>query len=109
MLIAHLAIRRLARCADGMLLPLAGLLNGIGYVVHRPPQTTTSPACRPTWTAIGVAAFVGTLVVVRRARDLQRYRYTFLLAGIVLLLLPLVPGVGRDDQRRPDLGLARRR
>jgi hypothetical protein len=29
---AHLMVRRLAPGADGMLLPLAGLLNGLGYV-----------------------------------------------------------------------------
>ena len=34
-LVAHLAVRRLAPQADGMLLPLASLLNGLGYV-HRP-------------------------------------------------------------------------
>ena len=93
-LLAHLAIRRLARFADGLLLPIAGLLNGIGYVViarlsHR------LAGLQATWTAVGIAAFVGTLIVVRRGRDLQRYRYTFLLAGIVLLLLPLSP-LGRD-------------
>jgi peptidoglycan glycosyltransferase len=37
---------------------------------------------------------VGTLAVVRRVRDLERYRYTFLFAGLVLLVLPLVPGLG---------------
>ncbi|CAN5278711.1 hypothetical protein BH18ACT4_BH18ACT4_13130 [soil metagenome] len=37
---------------------------------------------------------MGTLLVVRRARDLQRYRYTLMLIGLVLLLLPLIPGIG---------------
>ena len=31
-LVAHIATRRLARSADGILLPVAGLLNGGGYV-----------------------------------------------------------------------------
>jgi peptidoglycan glycosyltransferase len=29
-------------------------------------------------------------------RDLQRYRYTFLLAGLLLLMAPLLPGIGRE-------------
>jgi cell division protein FtsW (lipid II flippase) len=48
------------------------------------------------WTAIGVGAFVATLVFVRRSRDLERYRYTFALAGLALLLMPLLPVVGRE-------------
>ena len=31
-ILAHVAVRRLAPRADGMLLPLATLLNGLGYV-----------------------------------------------------------------------------
>jgi len=34
-------------------------------------------------------------VVVRRTRALEGYRYTLMFIGIGLLLLPLVPGVGR--------------
>lgn len=90
----HLAMRRLAPTADGILFPLAGLLNGIGYVVIARLDEDLA-GLQATWTFIGVAAFVGTLVVVRRVRDLERYRYTFMLIGVGLLLLPLVPGVGR--------------
>ena len=32
-LVGHFAIRRFAPQADGMLLPLASLLNGLGYVI----------------------------------------------------------------------------
>ena len=34
--------------------------------------------------------------MVRRARDLQRYRYTFLLLGLLLLMAPLAPVIGRE-------------
>jgi cell division protein FtsW (lipid II flippase) len=91
----HLAMRRLAPGADGVLLPIAGLLNGIGYVmIARLDQRLAG--LQATWTLIGVAAFIGTLVVVRRVRDLERYRYTFMLLGVGLLLLPLLPGIGRN-------------
>lgn len=90
---AHLAVRRLAPDADGLLLPLVALLNGIGYVfiVRLDPKLA---ALQATWTAVGVVGFIATLLFVRRSRDLERYRYTFLLLGLVLLLLPLVPGIG---------------
>jgi peptidoglycan glycosyltransferase len=95
LLTAHYATRRLAPGADGIVLPLAALLNGIGYVfIARLDERLAG--LQATWTAVGVGAYIGTLLVVRRVRDLERYRYTFMLIGIVLLLLPLVPVVGYE-------------
>lgn len=94
LLVAHLAVRRLAPTGDAVLLPVAGLLNGIGYVfIARLDRDLAG--LQATWTALGILAFVATLVVVPRARDLERYRYTFMLLGIGLLLMPLLPGIGR--------------
>jgi cell division protein FtsW (lipid II flippase) len=95
---AHIATRLLAPGADGMILPLAALLNGIGYVVIARLEQTRAEyhgqaSAQAGWTVMGIGAFIVTLFVVRRARDLQRYRYTFLLLGIALLLLPLSPVV----------------
>ena len=92
---AHLAVRRLAPEADGMLLPLAAVLNGIGYVFIARLDAELADN-QATWTAVGIVAFVATLLVVRRARDLERYRYTFLLVGLALLVSPLIPGIGRN-------------
>lgn len=93
--LAHVGVRQMAREADGLLLPLAGLLNGIGYVfIARLDERLAG--LQALWSSLGVAAFLGTLLVVRRTRDLQRYRYTFALVGIALLLLPLVPVIGRS-------------
>jgi peptidoglycan glycosyltransferase len=92
---AHVATRRLAPGADGMLLPLAALLNGIGYVFIARLDHDLA-ALQSMWTAVGILAFVLTLLVVRRARDLERYRYTFALLGVGLLMLPLVPGIGQN-------------
>ena len=93
--VAHVATRRLAPNADPVLLPLAGLLNGIGYVfIARLNEDLAG--LQAVWTALGVGVFVLTLVVVRRARDLERLRYTVALIGIALLLMPLLPVLGRN-------------
>ena len=95
LLAAHLVVRRLAPNGDAVLLPVAGLLNGIGYVfIARLDRDLAG--LQSTWTALGILAFMATLVLVRRARDLERYRYTFMLLGIGLLLMPLLPVIGRN-------------
>ena len=93
--IAHIATRRYARFADASLLALAGVLNGIGYVfiARLKPDLANKQAA---WTGIGIGAYVLTLIVVRQARRLEYLRYTFAFGGSVLLLLPLVPGVGYE-------------
>jgi peptidoglycan glycosyltransferase len=92
--IAHFAVRELAPNADPVLLPLAALLTGIGYVTisRLDPELARAQA---GWMAAGVAAFVVTLIVVRRVRTLEVYKYTFLFFGVVALLLPLLPGFGK--------------
>jgi cell division protein FtsW (lipid II flippase) len=91
---AHVAVRRLAPDADGVLLPTAGLLNGIGYVMIARLDRDLA-GLQSLWTAVAVGAFIVTLFVVRRARDLERYRYTFAFLGVGLLLMPLLPVLGR--------------
>jgi len=46
------------------------------------------------WTAIGIGLFLALLYVVRDHTRLARYAYTSAAAGLVLLLLPALPGVG---------------
>ena len=94
-LLAHLAIRRWAAAADPVFLPLALFLNGLGYVVITRLDGDLA-ALQSTWTAVGIAGFVATLVVLPRVRILESYRYLLGVAGLVLLVLPLVPGVGRE-------------
>ncbi|MFZ4720199.1 MAG: FtsW/RodA/SpoVE family cell cycle protein, partial [Ilumatobacteraceae bacterium] len=93
LLCAHIATRILAPGADGTLLPLAVLLNGIGYVVIARLSDRLA-ALQTTWTFIAITAFVLTLFFVRRPSDLARYKWTFLFIGAGLLMLPLVPGLG---------------
>ncbi len=87
-LIAHMANRWLAPNANAVILPLAALLNGIGYVIIArwdPGQAKGQAG----WAALGVMLYVLTLLVVRYSRDLERYRYLLLLIAGALLVAPL--------------------
>jgi cell division protein FtsW (lipid II flippase) len=98
---AHLAIRRWAPYADPTLLPLVGILLGVGTaMIHRldlglqlanPGEKVSADASlQLIWVAIGVALFIAVLAVLPDHRTLSRYGYTAGLAGIVILLLPSV-------------------
>jgi cell division protein FtsW (lipid II flippase) len=94
-LVAHVAMRRFAKRADGTILPLAILLTGIGFVTITRLDRELA-RLQSIWTAVAVLAFVLTLMLVRRVRTLERYRYTCLALGLAALLLPLVPGIGQE-------------
>jgi cell division protein FtsW (lipid II flippase) len=96
-MVGHIANRYLAPDAHPVVLPIAFLLNGIGYVMITRIDLANATKYAPIqalWTAIGVGAYVLTLFFVRRSRDLDRYRYLLLLVGSLLLLAPLLPGIG---------------
>ena len=93
-LVAHVAIRRLAPSADPTLLPLAALLNGVGFVTIARLDREQARV-QSLWVAISIAVFVVTLLVVRDVRVFERYRYTVALVGVSALLIPLAPGIGR--------------
>ena len=91
----HVCVRFLAPNASQILLPIATLLNGIGYVeIAR--WDSQYAGYQALWFLISAGALVATLILVRRVRDLDRYRYLTLLAAMGLLLLPLVPHIGQD-------------
>jgi cell division protein FtsW (lipid II flippase) len=93
--VAHVAVRKLAPGADGTLLPLAMVLNGIGFVfITRLDDGLALD--QSLWTGVGIAVFVATLAVVKRPRDLERYRYMALFGGVALMLMPLLPVIGRN-------------
>jgi len=91
---AHVATRFLAPEADGLLLPLAGLLNGLGYVFIARLNDELA-AQQAVWTFLGVGLYCLTLLIVRRSHDLEQFRYILLLFGLLLLVLPLLPVIGQ--------------
>jgi len=93
-LIAHIAVRRFAPYADPLLLPCAALLNGLGIVlIHRldvvaPKAERSDATLQLAWSAIGVMGFIAVLVLVRDHRLLQRFTYTSMFVGLLLLSIP---------------------
>ena len=88
---AHVAMRKLAKDADPMILPLAAILNVLGVAaVYRLDPEGFGPT-QVTWTLLGIALFVGTLFVVRDYRIISRYKYILGFVGVGLLLLPMSP------------------
>jgi cell division protein FtsW (lipid II flippase) len=102
---AHITIRMKAAYADPILLPIVAALNGLGLaMIHRidlarQAADPTAKAFAPSqliWMSLGVLLFIVVLVTLRDHRRLQAFTYTAGLAAVVLLLLPLVPGLGTD-------------
>jgi cell division protein FtsW (lipid II flippase) len=94
-LVAHLTNRWLVPNANPVILPLVALLNGIGYVVIARWNPSNAKA-QAGWVAIGIGLYLATLLVVRRSRDLDRYRYLLLLLTAFLLVSPLIPHLGHE-------------
>ena len=101
MLSVHLVLRWKASYADPVLLPIATVLNGLGLVmIHRLDLArgklgTDGDAYRQIiWTTLGVALAIAVIIVLRDHRLLRRYTYVSMAVGFVLLLMPLVPGLG---------------
>jgi cell division protein FtsW (lipid II flippase) len=97
---AHVTIRIVAPYADPVLLPVVAALNGLGLaVIHRidlGKGDTDFAAKQLFWMSVGVGLFIATLVFLSDHRTLQRFTYTAGLGAVVLLLLPLLPGLGRN-------------
>ena len=98
-LLAHAAVRWRLPYADPLLLPCVVVLNGLGLAMIHRIDLISDPVAHGArqqliWTALGVAIFVAVAVGLRDHRPLQRFTYTIGLVGVVLLLLPLAPGIG---------------
>ncbi len=101
-LFVNVANRFLAPQADPIMMPVVLMLNGIGFVmIYRLNDPVDAPwHYQAIWTVLGVAAYVVTLAVVRRSRDLERYRYLLVFGALALLVLPLAPYLGNTPEYR---------
>ncbi|WP_019631609.1 FtsW/RodA/SpoVE family cell cycle protein [Actinomadura atramentaria] len=121
---AYVVQAKFAPYADPLLLPLAVALNGLGLaMIYRLDLDTSrdhkvaemagkklisdeaNAGGQLMWTFVGIALFVTAVLIMRDTdrpdakfsftpKTAQRYTYIIGLGAIILLLLPIVPGIG---------------
>jgi cell division protein FtsW (lipid II flippase) len=101
--ILHIVVRIAAPDSDPLIIPLATLLNNLGIaMIYRidlgsGAVTFASTSVRQlVWSIVAIAAAILIVIFLRNHLVLFRYTYIFGLAGIVLLILPLTPGLGME-------------
>jgi cell division protein FtsW (lipid II flippase) len=99
----HVVLRVVAPQADPFILPIVTVLNGLGiaqiYRIDLAEGLSGWEAAgirQIAWTGLAIAAAIGVIIVIRNHRVLQRYRFISMFAGIVLLLLPMLPIIGHS-------------
>ncbi|MGJ3508292.1 FtsW/RodA/SpoVE family cell cycle protein [Enemella sp. A6] len=87
--------------ADPVFLPVVIALHGFGLVMIHRIDLINEPATHDAekqllWAVLGVALFIAVLVFIRDHRPLQGFTYLLFLAGMGLMLLPLLPFIGSE-------------
>ncbi len=100
-LVFHVVLRFTAPQADAVIVPIATALNGLGiaeiYRIDLADEATGWDALsvkQCAWTALALLVSIALILIVRHHRVLQRYTYTSGLVAVILLFLPVVPGIG---------------
>lgn len=99
----HIVLRLRARDADPFVLPIATVLTGLGIaMIYRIDIAVglegwnAFSTKQVAWAGIAIGAAMLVVVFLRNYRLLFRYTYIAGLAGVVLLILPIIPGLGTD-------------
>ena len=103
-LVVHAILRRKASEADSLILPLGVFLNGLGLaeiyrldIAKAASGATDLFAVRQViWTVVAIAACAAVIWFVTSHLFLRRYIFVAMVAGIGLLLLPMVPFLGQN-------------
>jgi cell division protein FtsW (lipid II flippase) len=102
-LILHFILRKKASEADPLILPVAFVLNGLGIaMIYRLDLATITAggtelfAFRQVlWTSVAMAIAAAVILYIPTQLFLRRYIYVSMFIGVGLLLLPLLPVIGR--------------
>ncbi|HTU84061.1 MAG TPA: FtsW/RodA/SpoVE family cell cycle protein [Solirubrobacteraceae bacterium] len=90
---AHIFIRITLPHADPYMFPLVAVLASFGLVmIYRIDSTLARQQAQ--WFVLGLILFVGTILLFRDYRKLERYRYIIVIVSLGLLVLPRLPGIG---------------
>lgn len=99
----HVVVRRVAPDADPLIVPVATLLNAIGvaqiYRIDLSKDLLGWEAVsvrQLVWSTIAIVAAIAVIVLIRNHLVLFRYTYLTGLAALLLLLLPMLPLIGRE-------------
>ena len=99
-LVAHFSCRKLAPSADPALLPISFALSGIGiaFITRIAPYSSAQNMAQSqvVWLFLGVACMIATLLFFNKLEKAANYKYTLMLVGIILLLSPMIPGLGQE-------------
>ncbi|MFI5123010.1 MAG: hypothetical protein ACHQJ5_08935, partial [Vicinamibacteria bacterium] len=92
---AHIFLRIRLPYADPYLFPLCALLAAVGLVViYRIDDKLAFD--QASVFVLGLVLFCLTILFLRDYHVLERYRYLIVIGGLLLLLLPRLPGIGES-------------
>ncbi len=101
---AEVVVRFTAPYADPVILPIAVALTGLGLTMiyrldlsYEKLGQGTNIGRQAVFAIGGVVLAALVLIVIRNHRTLSRYTYTFMLISLVLLVLPVIPGIGVEN------------
>ena len=95
-LVAHIAVRVFAPGADPAILPITFALSAIGiaFVTRIVPEMAVRQVI---WLYLGIACMVLVLVFLKNIDRVAQYKYILVLLGILLLLSPMLPVIGHEE------------
>jgi cell division protein FtsW (lipid II flippase) len=102
-LVLHFILRLKASEADSLILPAAVLLNGLGIAeIYRLDLATLAAGGSEVfglkqviWTVVAIAAASAVVLFVPSHLFLRRYVYISMFIGLVLLISPMLPFIGK--------------
>lgn len=94
-IVSHLALRKFAPAADPAILPICFALSSIGiaFVTRLAPDLAIRQV---GWLILGIIFMIAVIVFMKNMDKTANYKYTLMVIGLILLLSPLLPGIGNE-------------